>query len=187
MPGRPDLRDNFVGRMRAALGWFSNLPTLRRRSILMKGLVAAAGGVRDLHGAGVGCREGHRKQPLLWSLGESVPTARPPAFTPLGYGGTGAGSSLSGGADRWGRAGQASRPRATKPEPVRGRPGPSSATPVVRRRASRFSRSSRFPRPRGFACARPGGPEPSSASPAAEEQEARFQRPTGRRPEGRPV
>ena len=42
MPGRPDLRDNFVGRMRAALGWFSHLPTLSRRSILIKGLLAAA-------------------------------------------------------------------------------------------------------------------------------------------------
>ena len=41
MPGRPDLRDNLVGRLRASLGWFSNLPTLRRRSILTRGLVAA--------------------------------------------------------------------------------------------------------------------------------------------------
>src|SRR5688500_1203714 len=42
MPGRPDLRDNFVGRMRAALDWFRHLPTLSRRSILIKGLLAAA-------------------------------------------------------------------------------------------------------------------------------------------------
>ena len=42
MPGRPDLRDNFAGRMRAALGWFSHLPALTRRSILVKGLIAAA-------------------------------------------------------------------------------------------------------------------------------------------------
>jgi hypothetical protein len=41
MPGRPDLRDNFMGRMRAALGWFSHLPPLTRRSILIKGLIAA--------------------------------------------------------------------------------------------------------------------------------------------------
>ncbi|MFL6008179.1 MAG: hypothetical protein ACJ73Z_00890 [Rubrobacteraceae bacterium] len=39
---RPDLRDNFAGRLRAALGWFSNLPPLSRRSILVKGLIAAA-------------------------------------------------------------------------------------------------------------------------------------------------
>ena len=42
IPGRPDLRDNFAGRMRAALGWFSHLPPLARRSILIKGLIAAA-------------------------------------------------------------------------------------------------------------------------------------------------
>ena len=42
IPGRPDLRDNFAGRMRAALGWFSHLPSLTRRSILVKGLIAAA-------------------------------------------------------------------------------------------------------------------------------------------------
>jgi hypothetical protein len=42
IPGRPDLRDNFAGRMRAALGWFSHLPSLTRRSILIKGLIAAA-------------------------------------------------------------------------------------------------------------------------------------------------
>src|SRR3712207_8897676 len=29
--GRPDLRDNLAGRMRAALGWFSRLPPLMRR------------------------------------------------------------------------------------------------------------------------------------------------------------
>jgi hypothetical protein len=42
LPQRPDLRDNFAGRMRAALGWFSHLPPLARRSILIKGLIAAA-------------------------------------------------------------------------------------------------------------------------------------------------
>jgi hypothetical protein len=42
LPERPDLRDNFAGRIRAALGWFSHLPPLTRRSILVKGLIAAA-------------------------------------------------------------------------------------------------------------------------------------------------
>jgi hypothetical protein len=42
LPERPDLRDNFAGRMRAALDWFSHLPPLVRRSILVKGLIAAA-------------------------------------------------------------------------------------------------------------------------------------------------
>src|SRR5215211_5276284 len=39
---RPHLRDNFMGRMRAAMGWFSQLPLLTRHSILVKGLVGAA-------------------------------------------------------------------------------------------------------------------------------------------------
>ena len=42
LPERPDLRNNLAGRMRAALGWFSQLPPLARRSILVKGLIAAA-------------------------------------------------------------------------------------------------------------------------------------------------
>jgi hypothetical protein len=42
LPERPDLRDNLAGRMRAALDWFSHLPPLSRRSILLKGLIAAA-------------------------------------------------------------------------------------------------------------------------------------------------
>jgi hypothetical protein len=42
LPERSDLRDNFAGRMRAALDWFSHLPPLARRSFLVKGLIAAA-------------------------------------------------------------------------------------------------------------------------------------------------
>jgi hypothetical protein len=42
LPERPDLRDNFMGRMRAAMGWFSQLPLLTRRSVLVKGLIGAA-------------------------------------------------------------------------------------------------------------------------------------------------
>jgi hypothetical protein len=42
IPGRPELLNNFAGRMRAALDWFSHLPPLTRRSILVKGLIAAA-------------------------------------------------------------------------------------------------------------------------------------------------
>lgn len=41
LPGRPDLRNNFAGRLRAALGWFSHLPPLARRPIIIKGLLAA--------------------------------------------------------------------------------------------------------------------------------------------------
>jgi hypothetical protein len=42
LPERPDLRDNFMGRMRAAMGWFSQLPLFTRRSILVKGLIGGA-------------------------------------------------------------------------------------------------------------------------------------------------
>ena len=42
IPGRPELLNNFAGRMRAALDWFSHLPPLMRRSILVKGLITAA-------------------------------------------------------------------------------------------------------------------------------------------------
>ena len=42
LPERPDLRDNYMGRVRAAMGWFSQLPLLTRRSILVKGLIGAA-------------------------------------------------------------------------------------------------------------------------------------------------
>lgn len=41
-PGRPDLRANLAGRLRAALSWFSSLPPGRRRAILLGGLSAAA-------------------------------------------------------------------------------------------------------------------------------------------------
>ncbi len=41
LPDNPGLRDNFMGRLRASLGWFSRLPSTRRRSILVKGLIAA--------------------------------------------------------------------------------------------------------------------------------------------------
>jgi hypothetical protein len=97
MQARPDLRNNFVGRMRAALGWFSHLPTLRRRSILMKGLLAAVvalllclalvWGTEKLIGNSLSCG--------LWA---ECPYGATPGVHPLGYGGTGAGSSVSGGA-----------------------------------------------------------------------------------------
>lgn len=97
MPGSPDLRDNFVGRMRAALAWFSHLPTLRRRSILIRGLLAAAvalvlclvliWGTEKLIGNSLSCG--------LWA---KCPYGATPGIHPLGLGGTGADSSLSGGA-----------------------------------------------------------------------------------------
>ncbi len=41
LPGRPGLRNNFVGRMRAALGWFSSISPARRARILKQALIGA--------------------------------------------------------------------------------------------------------------------------------------------------
>src|ERR671921_1209959 len=96
MPARPDLRDNFVGRMRAALGWFSHLPTLSRRSILVKGLLAAAVAFVICMGVVWGAEKviGNSLSCGLWS---KCPYGAVPGIHPAGYGGTGAGSSISGG------------------------------------------------------------------------------------------
>ena len=96
MPGRPDLRDNFVGRMRAALDWFRHLPTLSRRSILIKGLLAAAAAFVICMGVVWGAEKviGNSLSCGLWS---QCPYGAVPGIHPAGYGGTGAGSSISGG------------------------------------------------------------------------------------------
>jgi hypothetical protein len=96
MPGRPDLRDNFVGRMRAALDWFSHLPTLSRRSILMKGFLAAAVAFVICMGVVWGAEKviGNSLSCGLWA---KCPYGAAPGIHPAGYGGTGAGSSISGG------------------------------------------------------------------------------------------
>ena len=96
MPGRPDLRDNFVGRMRAALGWFSHLPAFSRRSILVKGFVAAAVAFVICMGVVWGAEKviGNSLSCGLWS---KCPYGATPGIHPLGYGDDGAGSSISGG------------------------------------------------------------------------------------------
>ncbi|HZF57651.1 MAG TPA: hypothetical protein VEZ19_04155 [Rubrobacter sp.] len=96
VPGRPDLRANFVGRMRAALDWFSNLPPVQRRSILLKGLVAAVvaflicmgtvWGVEKVIGNSLSCG--------FWG---TCPVGAAPGIHIAGYDGTGAGSSITGG------------------------------------------------------------------------------------------
>jgi hypothetical protein len=96
MPGRPDLRDNFVGRMRAALDWFRHLPTLSRRSILIKGLLAAAVAFVLCMGVVWGAEKviGNSLSCGIWA---KCPPGALPGIHPAGYGGTGAGSSISGG------------------------------------------------------------------------------------------
>src|SRR5215208_5194551 len=81
MPGRPDLRDNFMGRMRAALDWFRHQTTLSRRSILIRGLVAAAiAFVICMALCGEPRRLSVTASPAAY--GHSVRTAPFPVFTP---------------------------------------------------------------------------------------------------------
>jgi len=96
VPGRPDLRANFAGRMRAALDWFRNLPLQQRRSILIKGLVAAVvafvicmvaiWAVEKVIGNSLSCG--------LWA---KCPVGAAPGIHLAGFDGTGAGSSITGG------------------------------------------------------------------------------------------
>ena len=95
-PGRPDLRDNFPGRMRAAVDWFRQLPTPARRPILMKALLAAVvalviclvaiWGVEKLIGNSLSCG--------IWSR---CPYGAAPGIHLAGFDDSGAGSTLSGG------------------------------------------------------------------------------------------
>lgn len=95
-PGRPDLRNNLVGRMRAAVDWFRNLPTPARRPIVIKALVAAGiafaicmvavWGAEKVIGNSLSCG--------FWGTCTAGAT---PGIDPLGLNGTGAGSSISGG------------------------------------------------------------------------------------------
>jgi len=94
LPERPDLRNNLAGRMRAALDWFSHLPPLARRSVLAKGLMAAAvafvigmvavWGVERIINNSLSCG--------LWG---NCPEGAAPGIHLGDRGGAGAGSSLS--------------------------------------------------------------------------------------------
>lgn len=155
-PGRPDLRDNFAGRMRAAVDWFRRLPTPARRPILIKALVAAGvafvicmvaiWGVEKLIGNSLSCG--------IW---RSCPYGAAPGIHPAGFGDAGTDSTLfGGGVDLGGGGGviDSIRQGGGMPDGRDLIPGgadeaPSSASPA------------------------PGGEEaPSSASPAADPEEA---------------
>jgi hypothetical protein len=94
LPERPNLRDNFAGRMRAALGWFSHLPPLTRRSILIKGLIAAAVAFVIGMGAVYAVEKGIGNS-LSCGLWSKCPEGAEPGIHLLGDRDTGAGSSLS--------------------------------------------------------------------------------------------
>jgi len=178
MPGRPDLRDNFMGRMRAALDWFSHLPTMRRRSILIKGLVAAAIAFVICMGAVWGAEKliGNSLSCGLWA---ECPYGAVPGIHPAGYDGTGAQPSIGGGGVNTGvdQPGLVDRVRQNPfggdDQPVFGNPGgadsSASASPAAGG-GQESAPSSASPAAGGGESASPAAqPQgaPSSASPAA--------------------
>lgn len=96
LPERPDLRDNFMGRMRAAVGWFSRLPLPARRSILLKGLIAAAVAFVISMGAVYAIERGIGNS-LSCGLWGACPEGATPGIHLGGGDGTGAGSTITGG------------------------------------------------------------------------------------------
>ncbi len=98
LPGRPDLRDNFMGRARAAVGWFSHLPLPARRSIVVKGLIAAAVAFVISMGAIYALERGIGNS-LSCGLWGNCPEGATPGIHRLGGGGDGpgAGSTIGGG------------------------------------------------------------------------------------------
>jgi hypothetical protein len=96
IPGRPDLLNNFAGRLRAALGWFSHLPPLARRSILIKGLIAAAAAFVIGMGT-VYAFERVIGNSLSCGLWDNCPEGASPGIHIGGGDGTGAGSTIAGG------------------------------------------------------------------------------------------
>jgi hypothetical protein len=98
LPGRPDLRDNLMGRVRAAVGWFSHLPLPARRSIVVKGLIAAAVAFVISMGAIYALERGIGNN-LSCGLWGNCPEGATPGIHRLGGGGdgTGAGSTIGGG------------------------------------------------------------------------------------------
>jgi hypothetical protein len=176
MPGRPDLRDNFMGRMRAALDWFSHLPTLRRRAILTRGLIAAAVAFVICMGAVWGAEKliGNSLSCGIWA---ECPYGAVPGIHPAGYDGTGAGPSIGGGDVNTGvdqpglvdRVRQNPNPFGGDNQPVFGNPGgASSASPAAG--GQQAAPSSAAPAAGGQESASPAAQRQgaaSSASPAA--------------------
>ena len=174
---RPDLRNNFAGRMRAALDWFSGLPPLTRRSILLKGLIAAA--VAFVIGIGaVWAVEKGIGNSLSCGIWSNCPEGARPGIHLGGGDGTGADSTLS-----WGRAktkevapGREVQGPTHERSPLRQR-GPSS-----QRQEPGYQQQPAQPEPRpGGGILQPDKPaaqpavgaqqdQPSSASPAPHEQ-----------------
>lgn len=177
LPERPDLRDNGVGRLRAALDWFRNLPTGRRRPILIKALLAAGvafvicmvavWGVEKVIGNSLSCG--------IWS---SCPYGAAPGIHLAGFDDSGARSSLAGGRVDLGGGGggvlDSFRNNPVIPEGARdaipgGGESPSSASPAPGGGGEPPSSASPEPVPEDPASASPaagGNAEREAASPA---------------------
>jgi hypothetical protein len=121
--GRPDLRENLISRMRAAMGWFSRLPPLRRRSLLTKALIAATVafvigmggvyGVEKVIGNSLSCG--------LWA---ECPTGATPGIHLGGGGATGASPTIN-----FGRAKTNAAPQdGTQSSPLQNTPAPQNGT-----------------------------------------------------------
>jgi hypothetical protein len=165
-PGRPDLRNNFTGRMRAAVEWFRGLPTPARRPILIKALAATAvalviclvaiWGVEKVIGNSLSCG--------FWG---NCPYGAAPGIHVAGFDDSGAGSTLSGGDVDLGGGGNGlgggggviDRVQEGVPGVPGGDAAPSSASPDAG-----------------------GGEDPSSASPAPEPEPAPEEDPSSASP-----
>jgi hypothetical protein len=121
--GRPDLQQNFVSRMRAAMAWFSRLPPLGRRSVLVKGLIAATVafvigmggvyGVEEIIGNSLSCG--------VWA---KCPTGATPGVHLGGGAATGASPTIN-----FGRAKtNAAAPRNGTQNPLQNTPAPQDGT-----------------------------------------------------------
>ena len=171
MPGRPDLRDNFAGRMRAALGWFSHLPPLTRRSILIKGLIAAA--IAFVIGmAAVYAVEKGIGNSLSCGFWGKCPEGATPGIHLGGGDGTGARSSISLGRTKTNAApGYEAGDPAFQQNPSYQQEGPGRQQPAP---SDNEPERGIFGPDRPVDQEAPARPEsPSSASPAPEEQDPR--------------
>jgi hypothetical protein len=171
LPGRPDLRDNFAGRMRAALDWFSHLPPLMRRSVLIKGLVAAV----IAFVIGMGLVFGAEKvigNSLSCGLWANCPEGATPGIHLGGGDGTGANSTLSFGRARTNAApGYEARDPAFQQNPSQQIPSDRQRGPDYRPAPSRNEPGGGVLEPdQPLEPEVPAQPEtPNSASPASQE------------------
>jgi hypothetical protein len=120
--GRPDLRENFISRMRVAIGWFSRLPPLRQRPILIKGLIAATVAFVIGMGAVYGVEKviGNSLSCGLWA---KCPTGATPGIHLGGGDATGASSTIN-----FGRVKTNAAPQNGTQSPLQNTPAPQNRT-----------------------------------------------------------